>query len=311
MKGWVRRQVDQLCQHAQAEFGGNVEFGGVPGAEFFGATGFAGDTGLASDAGHRHEMPDIEDILADDAFFFDDAMLTAPNNVYVIHSGGSAGAAPSALGGRDDVGSLGAFGSFDVITSNGTRGSSGVMIANAAANNNSSTLQIHLWQRVKELVIRVAPATSLTDLQKQALVAVGAMRSSLNFGNVALPGTVGAITDGVYFLLTTDATGAGNWFATTMNNSVSTSVDTGVGAIISGSSIGYQNFKIGYDHPTTTATFFIDDVQVASISTNVPPSTRKIAGFGKWVQNVETGVVRQITSSFDRVLYDGDRVAQT
>lgn len=309
MKAWVRRQVDQLCQHANASFT-DIALGGTPTDEFFGATGDEGVSESAARSDHLHGMPAIEDILEDSAFFFDDCILTNPNNVFVIHTGGGAGSPPTLVA-RDDVGSLGAFGSFDYQTSNGTRGSGCAMMANAIAANASSTNQIHLWQRVQELAIRCAPAISLTEIQKQVICAVGGMRSSINFGNVALPGTVGAITDGVYFLLTTDNAGAGNWFATATSNSVTTSVDTGVSAIISGSSVGYQNLKITYDHTTTTATFTIDDEQVAEISTNIPPATRKLAGYGMWTQNVENAVIRQIQSSLDRILYVGARVAPT
>jgi hypothetical protein len=306
MKAWVRRQVDQLCLHAENSFT-DIALGGTPTDEFFGATGDEGVSESAARSDHLHGMPDIEDILNDDAFFFDDAVLTTPNNVFVIHTSGAAGGAPATIGGRDDVGSLGAFGSFDIRTANSTQGSCGAMMANAAAANNSSTLQIHLWQRVKELAIRCSPGVVSSDLN-QVLVAVGAMRSTVNFGITAA--TVANITDGVYFLLTTDAAGAGNWFATTMNNGTSTSVDTGVSAIIDGSSVGYQNFQFNYDHATTTVTFTIDDEQVATISTNVPPSTRKVSGFGMWTQNINNGLARQLNSSFDRLLYVGDRVAQ-
>lgn len=307
MKAWVRRQVDQLCQHAESSFT-DIALGGMPTDEFFGATGFEGVSESAARSDHLHGMPSIEDILEDDAFFFDDCVLTTPTNVFVIHHSGTAGLAPTTIGGHDDVGSLGAFGSFDIRTANSTTGSCGAMMANAAAANNSSTLQIHLWQRVTELAIRCAPGLTTADLN-QCLVAVGAMRSTVNFGATA--STVANITDGVYFLLTTDAAGAGNWIATTMNNGATSSQDTGVPAIIDGSSVGYQNFKINYDHATTTATFFIDDDQVATISTNIPPSTRKISGYGIWKQNLTTGAARQIDCSLDRILYVGDRVAQT
>ena len=307
MREWVRRQIDQLCNHAQDTFTG-VVVGGQPTDEFFGATGDPGTSTSAAASDHLHGMPDIQDILNDDAFFFDDAILTTPQNVFVIHVGNAAGGAVT-ITARDDIGAFGAFGSFDFATGSAATASAGVMIANAAVANNSSTLQIHLWQRTKEIVIRCAPGITVATDLNQVLVAVGAMRSTVNFGNTAA--TVANITDGVYFLLTTDATGAGNWFATTMNNGATTSVDTKVAAVTDGTNVGFQSFKISYDHPTTTATFFIDDVQVASISTNIPPSTRKVAGWGIWRQNLAPPGARVTSGIFDRLLFLGDRVAQT
>lgn len=306
MKAWVRRQVDQLCQHANASFT-DIALGGTPTDEFFGATGFEGVSESAARSDHLHGMPSIEDILADDAFFFDDCILTTPGNVFSIS------AATTTVTARDDIGSLGAFGSFDVRCSNNASGNCGVMVQNQAAV--SATAQIHLWQRVRELSIRCAPGITTTNSAgfndlNQVLVAVGGMRSNAQvFGGA---GTVVAdILHGVYFLLTTDATGVGNWFAVAESNNVQTTVDTGVPVISSGSSFGYQNFKITYDHPTTTATYFIDDVQVAAISTNIPTATQKIAGFGMWKQQLAAGGLRQTDASFDRLLYVGDRVAQT
>lgn len=308
MKAWVRRQIDQLCQHASTSFT-DISVGGPTTDEFFGATGDPGVSTVAAASDHLHGMPSIEDILADDAFFFDDAMLTTPTNVFSIHHSGSAGLAPTAIGGRDDVGSLGAFGSFDVRTANGRTGSLGVMMQNQATA--AANVGVHLWQRTRELVIRCAPGIDTGDVN-QLTAAVGAMRSSVNFGATgAGNGSVENITDGVYFLIATDAAGGGTWSCVAKNNTATTTVATSTTLIISGSSIGFQNFKISYEHATTTATFFIDDEQVAEISTNIPPSTRKIAGFGMWCQNLDTGVARQLDASFDRLLFVGDRVAQT
>jgi hypothetical protein len=134
------------------------------------------------------------------------------------------------------------------------------------------------------------------------------MRSSTaSFGASAV---VTTITDGVYFLLTTDAAGVGNWIATAQNNGVATTVDTGVTYVTDGTNIAFQTFQIDYNHDTTTAVFSIDDTQVASIATNIPPSTRKLAGFGCWKQAVGLGgTARTLGYSFDRLLYVGKRVA--
>lgn len=306
-KAYMRRIVDQLCLHT-GDIIPDIPIGGVmPEAEFFGATGLPGTTEIAADAGHRHEMPDINDILADDAFFFDDAVATSPGNTFSIHSNGSSGGTIT-IGGRDDLGALGGFGTFDGRTANGATGSAGVMVQNQATA--AANVAIHLWQRVRELSIRAAPGIDTGDLN-QITVAVGAMTSATNFGATgAGNGCVERITDGVFFKLITDAAGAGNWFAFAINNTTTTSVDTGVPAIIDGSAVGFQLFRITYDHATTTATFFIDEVQVAQISTNIPPSTRKVAGFGVWWQNLNNGGVRQLDWMFDRLLYIGDRVAQ-
>lgn len=306
MKAWVRRQIDQLCQHASVSFT-DIALGGLPTDEFFGATGDEGISESAARSDHLHGMPSIEDILADDAFFFDDAVLTSPANVFSISS------AVTTIGGRDDVGSYGAFGSFDIRTSNAATGNCGAMIQNQTAID--SRAAVHLWQRVRELAIRCAPGLSTSnptgqnDLN-QVLVAVGGMRSN----NQAFTGAGQVVADilhGVYFLLTTDASGVGNWFAVAESNNTQTTVDTGVAAITDGSNFGFQNFKITYDHATTTATYFIDDVQVAEISTNIPTASQRIAGFGVWKQNLTTGVARQTECALDRILYVGDRVAQT
>jgi hypothetical protein len=308
MKAWVRRQVDQLCQHAQADFGG-VDIGGQPTDEFFGATGDPGVSTTAAASDHLHGMPDIEDILADKAFFYDEAELSSPQNVFSIAQNGTTGTVV-ALGGRDDVGAYGGFGTFDIQTANGRTGSCGVMIQNQTTPN--ATPQIHLWQRVEELVVRCAPATTLANAN-QITAVVGGMRSTVNFGatGAAPSGAVSNITDGVYFQITTDGTGAGTWSCVAMNNGTSTTVSTTVTLVNDGTNVGFQNFKINYTHSGTVATFTIDDVQVGTITTNIPPSTRKLAGFGYWVQNVDTGAVRQLVSSFDRLLYVGGRIAPT
>jgi len=298
MKGWVRRQVDQLCQHANASFT-DIAIGGQPTDEFFGATGDPGVSTTAAASDHLHGMPDIEDILDDIAFFFDDVTENTPSNFWNIST------ASTVVGGHDDVGSLGAYGSVDLQTSNALTGSSGIMLQNQNAVDSRAI--VHLWQRVLELGIRCAPGVTTADLN-QCLVAVGGMTTGS--GGIAFGGAVIAnITDGVYFLLTTDAAGAGNWFAVAESNNVQTTVDTGVPAIISGSNVGYQAFKITYDHLTTTAVFEIDGESVATISTNIPPSTRKLAGYGVWKQNLSTGAARQLLYSLDRVLYVGKRVA--
>lgn len=297
----VRRRIDELCQHAEASFT-DVPLGGAPTDEFFGATGDEGVSESAARSDHRHAMPDIEDILDDIAFFFDDVTENTPSNFWNIST------ASTVVGGHDDVGSLGAFGSVDLQTSNAATGSSGIMLQNQNAVDARAI--IHLWQRVTELQIRCAPGLTTADLDT-CLVSVGGMTTGS--GGTAFGGAVIAnITDGVYFLLTTDAAGAGNWFAVAESNNVQTTVDTGVPAIISSGSVGFQNFKINYDHPSTTATYFIDDVQVASISTNIPPSTRKLAGFGTWKQNISKGgAARQLLYSFDRLIYVGQTVAPT
>lgn len=310
MKEWVRRQVDQLCAEAGTLF--EPTFGELPVTQDYSDLPEEGVSENLARADHRHGMPDPPESTIDQldifAVFFEDLVLSTPTNV--IHQV----VTTPAVGGRDDVGHIGAFGSVDLTTNGSLDNTSGAWIR----NDSTTTLTArHLWQRTLRLVIRaLVPATVAQLPNTKAWVgAIGAFSYTLVSVNIETN-----ITDGVYFSLSTDGSGVGNWQANAENNNSVTTVDTGRAPVQNGSDVEFTTFQIDYDHPTGTATFFIGDSthvdddglvimdQVAQISTNIPPSTRKLGGFGVWVQN---GVTASRTIALDNVYYKGYRVAPT
>lgn len=296
-KAYMRRITDQLCLHTD-DIIPDIPIGGViPEPEFFGATGLPGTTAIAADAGHRHAMPDLTDLLTDDVLFNEDLMLTTPTNVLNL-----IGTNP-AIGGRDVIGPLGAFGSADIRTGNNATGSATLILQNVAAATGNTA--IHLWQRVKQLIIRCSPGLVTTDISFIKFV-VGGWLSTATTSTTAM---IDNLSDGVFFRLDTDTNGVGNWFAVAMNNTTETAVDTGVPAVIIGTDVGFQQFEIDYDHTLGVATFLIDNIEVATVGTNIPPSTRKLAGFAPLMQSKDNGGSRQVNFSVDRYVLIGHRVA--
>lgn len=310
MKQWVRRQVDELCAQAGDLFA--PSFGELPVTQDFSDLPEEGTSENLARADHRHGMPDPPESTLDNldifAVFFEDLVLSTPTNV--IHQIVST----PAVGGRDDVGHIGAFGSVDLATNATINNTSGAWIR----NDTTTTLTArHLWQRTIRLVIRaLIPATVAQLPNTKAWVGgIGA------FAYTAVTTRIETnLTDGVYFSLSLDGSGVGNWQANAENGGNVTTVDTGRPPVQSGANVEFTTFQIDYDHTTTTATFFIGDSthvdddglvimdQVASISTNIPTSARKLGGYGIWVEN-GAGATRTI--SLDNVYYKGYRVAPT
>lgn len=76
--------------------------------------------------------------------------------------------------------------------------------------------------------------------------------------------SIGTITDGVCFTYI-DTLNNGNWTATCVSNSVQRLVDTGIPA-----SLNWEKRRITINKAGTSAKFFINGVQVAEITENIP-----------------------------------------
>jgi hypothetical protein len=91
-------------------------------------------------------------------------------------------------------------------------------------------------------------------------------------------------TDGVYFSYSDD-TFNGNWTAVCVSNGVRTSVDTGIPA-----SLLWEKRKITVDKDASSAKFYINNILVANIDTNIPKGTGRQLGLIFLIGNV-TGTI--------------------
>jgi len=279
MRAEVRRKFNEGLAAAE----GFTPTFGVPVTQAFGDIAAEGSSENFSRADHRHGMPDLDSFVLDletNTMYLNELMnLTAATNI-------QASGASTTFGGIDDTGHLGGFGTIRVATAAGTIGAY-VMVMQTTTNN--TTQQLHPWKRTLVFQTRVRPTMTTAQLVS-AFCVVGGVRTLAT-------ARADQVTDGVYFYLATDVAGVGNWFARATNNSTTTSVDTGRAPIQTGADVEFQNFRIEYDLASNTATFYIGDstdvdadgnivmASVASISTNIPDSTRKLGGFGAILTN--------------------------
>lgn len=89
----------------------------------------------------------------------------------------------------------------------------------------------------------------------------------------------GAPVDGVYFVYA-DSLGP-NWLCITRNNNTQTTIDSGVEA-----DNGYNRFRIIVNSPGTEARFFINEVLVATSTTNIPNSSARLSGIALNMQKL-------------------------
>lgn len=97
-------------------------------------------------------------------------------------------------------------------------------------------------------------------------------------------------TDGVFFRYT-HSVNSGRWQAVTRNNNVETAVDAGVSFGTPTANV-WRRFSIEVDPLGTQAKFYIDEMLVATITTNIPAAAGRELGYGIYTQrNVGTAAV--------------------
>jgi len=288
----IRRYVQNLCAFASENIG--PQFGGTPSTQAFGDLADEGTSEFAARVDHRHGMPDAStfvDDLEDTTMFFDELVRSTAIGTTLQTTGGLA------FGGRDDVGNTGGFGTVDTTAIAGAANFTFLFAGNTAVAG--SQTQTHSWKRTKRFQMRVRPVLDLaSNISYRCLV--GAFRTDVN-GNVA------NTTDGVYFSVVKDALGAGNWFINATTASSSTSVDTGQAPLVNpDNTVAFQEFRIDYDLDANTATFYLDGTNVGQITTQIPPTTNKVAGYGAILRN--TAATPAHTMVHDYLIIVGRRV---
>ena len=100
-----------------------------------------------------------------------------------------------------------------------------------------------------------------------ATLSNGTNRYTLNCGLSTATDGVSAISDGVYFSYS-DNVNAGNWLGVTTSSSVSSTANSGIAAL----SNTYVNLGLSISANASTASFYINNVQIANspLSTNIP-----------------------------------------
>lgn len=267
---------------------------GVPVTQAFGDVAAEGVSEDFARADHRHGMPNLDsftDDLETSAVWFNDFMFTSVvNDIKILGT--------VAFGGRDDVSETGAFGSLDAtsgLANGGTTGSAAIYVQNTTGGQGGNTnTASHPYKRSRSFLARVRPVINTTHLATVSF-ACGHILTTTN-------GDVTTITDGVYFTVTTNGAGAGSYHIIAKNNTSTTDIDTGVSPRTSGTDVLFDIFQITFDG--TTAIFFLNNVNVGSISTNIPPATRKTAGFGAFITN---GSILQRTMVVDVIAWTGLR----
>lgn len=260
-----RLQVEAECDVFVPTFG-------IPVDQDFGDVASEGASTDLSRSDHRHGMPDLGafiDDLEETATYFNDLVLTAL--VQDIKAAGT-----TTIGGRDDEGDLGGFGTLDA-TAVGGAGTAGAWIQNTSGGQTgNTTTPTHPFKRTEQFLARVRPVLTQTELVS-CTFACGFIRTTTNL-------LLSTIVDGVYFFLQTDGLGAGTYHIIAKDNTSTTDIDTGISPRLDGSNnVLFDIFQITFDG--TTAVFFLNTVNVGAISTNIPPGTRKTCGFGAWLNN--------------------------
>lgn len=98
-------------------------------------------------------------------------------------------------------------------------------------------------------------------------------------------------TDGAYFLH--DSTSA-NWQCVSRSNNVQTLVNSGVPVQTN----RYALFEIRYDPIANALTYYINNVLVATITTNIPNTTARLIGLGYFINKTVGLIARTITIDY-------------
>jgi hypothetical protein len=274
MKAWVRRQVDQLCNHLQNTLGGQLS-DDIPTPLNYGQSGDPGVGTKASRSDHRHALDAAIFGLIPTIVLDINTLSSTQNTNFKIFNNvfGSA----TGLGVGDTPGAGGAFGVIGVDFSIGGAGTnSHVAISNSrtgsAAGDRSD--RIHSIQRMARLVIRCRMRGTNTAFSDHKAFIGGYHETT---GGVAPD--IDSKDDVLGFYIEHDSSGVGNFHALAKSSTtgLSTDVDLGISWDTAGN---FMNFQMSYD--TSTASFFIDDVHYVDITDNIP--TAKVFGWGLFAE---------------------------
>ena len=270
MKEWVRRQIDQLCNHLQNTLGTVELSDDIPQPLSYGQTGSPGTSTKASRSDHRHALDAaifgvvptvVLDLNTNSST--QNTQLKLLQNIFGSNTGlisdapGTAGAFGMS-GLNYAVGSVPASSSYHIAISN----------FNPGSGTGNTTDRVHSPQRMAIIVMRVL--TRSTTIPNNIAVAIGGIHETAN-------ADIDTIDDALCFYIEVDNSGIGNFRALAKSSTTGGTTDIDLGftwpALASGQ---FQNFVITYD--LTTASFIVDDVLYAQITTNIP--TAKLFGWG-------------------------------
>ena len=292
MKTWVRRQVDQLCLHLDDTLGSVELSDDNPEPLLYGQTGSPGTSTKASRSDHRHALSSailgtiptaIFDLSTDSAS--QNTNMKLLNNIY--------GSSTGLIG--DDPGTAGAFGMSGVnfaIGASGTNYHVAMSNFNAGSGAGDTTDHVHSVQRMSRAIFRCLCRSTTVPTSFKA--AIGGIHETVN-------ADIDTIDDALCFYVEKDGSGNGNFraLAKSSTTGLTTDVDLGISFVATASG-AFQNFAIAYD--LTTASFYIDDVLYAEITTNIP--TAKVFGWGLFAEKTAaTPSAREIW--IDDVLFLG------
>jgi hypothetical protein len=108
----------------------------------------------------------------------------------------------------------------------------------------------------------------------------------------------GESADGAFFRYT-DAVNGGRWQAVTRNNNVETASDTGVAVVAN----AINTMRVSVNAAGTSATFYINDVLVATIATNIPTAAGRETAYGI-TANKTVGIVNTAVWECDYMLVE-------
>lgn len=276
MKEWVRRQVDQLCNHLQDTLGTAQLSDDTPQPLLYGQTADSGVDTKASRSDHRHALSSAI-FGAIPTAVLDISTLSSSQNTQLKILNNVFGSGTGLT--LDEPGTKGSFGMIGVDFSIGGSGTnSHVALSNfntgSAAGNRSDA--VHSVARLSRIIMRCrvrATATPATSYRAY----IGGYRESVG----ANPDT-DLVDNALAFFIEADSSGVGNFRAVAKSSTtgLTTDVDLGSGWDYTGGNGNYENFRIDYD--LTTASFYINDALQTQITTNIP--TVKLFGWGLFAE---------------------------
>lgn len=292
MKAWVRRQIDQLCNHLDDTLGTAQLSDDIPEPLNYGQTADEGVGTRASRSDHRHALSAA--IFGNiPTVFLDLCTNSSSQNTQVKLLNNIFGSATGLIG--DNPGTSGAFGLSGVNFALGLAGQNyhiAMSNANPGSGQGDTTDRVHSAQRMSVIVQRVL--TRSTTVPQNYKAAVGGIHETVN-------ADIDSIDDALCFYIEIDGSGNGNWraFARSSTTGLTTDVDLGVAPAATAAG-AFQNLVISYD--LTTAQFFIDNVLLAEITDNIP--TAKVFGWGLFAEKtVNTPSAREVW--LDDILFLG------
>lgn len=276
MKGWTRRQFDQLCNHLQNTITGGTFSDQLPTPLLYGQDGEAGSTGLLVHSNHRHALSAaIYGAIPTTVMDLCTVSTSENTNLKVLNNifGSNTGLV------TDSPGVFGSFGMSGINFAVGIVGTNyHIALSNSRAGSGAGDRsdRVHSPQRLSRLIIRARPRVTATPGNGHKAL-IGGMHETTG----GVTPDLDSADDLLGFYISVDVAGAGNFHAMAKSSTtgLTTDIDLGFGWRYS-SNGEYMNFKIDYD--LTTATFSVDDVAYAEITTNIP--TQKFFGWGLFAE---------------------------